>query len=329
MPLLCPERWFCTLFLTERKSNSLAQVWQSYYMKQLAGQIRKCNLLPWPCEVSTQVPKAPWTSYEKLHIKHGISVPAAIWRVSPKKKGCRHPLPCKVCHWVTRESLWCCHAREWAGSWQLAWPQEIRNSPTFAAHAVARPARRFCFHLPFSQSSAYYCSRKFGQGTLCTHNARTHDILEDLVAPLFPWQRHQGFSCTCHLRAISRPSRGDISFLGNQESLQYPHFPQFMLFFFPDIPLHHVSSFAETLALLFGVHQHIPKDKLGRNTLCWQCHGWWHELWMSSSHQQLAVYLRACLQCTLAHSRSELGHSNDLYQGWLNISIISFLLNHS
>lgn len=154
-----------------------------------------------------QVPKNPWTSQEKVHIECGISVPAAIWSTSPEKIGCRQPLPCKGCHQVTREGLWCCHAGERAGSWQLAWPRGIRDSPTFPAHAVAHAAAGptrplFFFCLLCSQSSAYYCSRRFGQ------DPSAHIMQEPMrywVSPLSPWQSHHFPELLLHL-----PSQGDL-----------------------------------------------------------------------------------------------------------------------
>lgn len=70
-------------------------------------------------------------------IKLGIPVPAATWNTRSKKRGCRQPAPALQRVW---ERLRSCHAGERAGSWQLAWPQGIRDSPTFPAHMVAHAA---------------------------------------------------------------------------------------------------------------------------------------------------------------------------------------------
>lgn len=59
----------------------------------------------------------------------------------------------------------------------------------------------------------------------------------------------------------------------------------------------------------------------------------WMVTWTAvSSALLLCVYLQACCRhasISVAHSHLELEHSSDLHQGWLSISIISSLLNHS
>lgn len=100
-----------------------------------------------------------------------------------------------------------------AGSWQLAWPRGIRDAPTFPAHVVAHaaagPTRPLLyFFLPCSQASAYCRSRRFGQGP------SVHIMQEPMrcQGPQHPLcllgkaTTFQSFSCTCHLRVISRPS---------------------------------------------------------------------------------------------------------------------------
>ena len=218
-----------------------------------------------------QVPKAPWTSQDKVHIKHGISVPAAIWSTSAEKRGCRQPLPYKGCHRVMREGLWCCHAEERAGSWQLAWPRGIRESPTFLAHTVAHAAAGptrplFFFCLPCSQLSAYYRSRRFGQRSLCTHNAGAHEMLGDSVSPLSPWQNHHFPELPLHLPSQNEsldPPGGTGVFLGIRNHPSILTFLNLQVFFFQPPPPSCVFLWLKHWPCSLGSISTFPRTSLG------------------------------------------------------------------
>lgn len=63
--------------------------------------------------------RSPWTSQNKVYIKLGIPVPAAIWNTSPKKRGCRQPAPAlqRMSSAGVREAV---ELPCWGTSWILA-----------------------------------------------------------------------------------------------------------------------------------------------------------------------------------------------------------------
>lgn len=201
-----------------------------------------------------QVPKAPWTSQEEVHIKHGISVPAAIWSTSPRREAAGSPCPCKGCHRVTREGLQHCHLclgnepdpGSWPGAGGLETPPPSRLTRWHALQPGPQGPSFFFSCLPCSQSSAYYRSRRFGQRPLCTHSAGAHEVLRDSVSPLSPWQSHDFPEIPLHL-----PSQGESLDLAGGTALflrirNHPSILTFLsvrVFFFQPPLLRRVSSF--------------------------------------------------------------------------------------